>query len=159
MNKRIRILRKNMGLTLDEFGNRIGLKKSTLSLIENEKTNVTEQTIKSICREFNVNENWLRKGDGDMFDSKPVSELNNILKKYELSKDDYAFIERFVDLPKDQRNAVTNFLFKASTNLANAKVAASEAVYEKSLGIVPKEDSTASNTTGDIESDERTEVI
>ena len=60
MNKRIRILRKNMGLTLDEFGNRIGLKKSTLSLIENEKTNVTEQTIKSICREFNVNENWLR---------------------------------------------------------------------------------------------------
>lgn len=37
MNKRIRILRKNMGLTLDEFGYRIGLKKSTLSLIENEK--------------------------------------------------------------------------------------------------------------------------
>ncbi len=140
MNKRIRALRKNLGLTLDEFGSRIGLKKSTLSLIENEKTNVTEQTIKSICREFNVNENWIRNGEGDMLDSKPISELDSILKNYDLSKDDYALIERFVSLPKEQRNAVTNFLLKASTDLASAKITASEAVYEKSLGIAPKEE-------------------
>lgn len=86
-----------------------------------------------------------------MFDWKPVSELNSILKKYELSKDDYAFIERFVNLPKDQRNAVTNFLFKASTDLANTKVAAAEAAYEKSLGIVPKKESTVLNTTDGAE--------
>ncbi len=149
MNNRIRALRKAMGLTLDEFGNRIGLKKSTLSLIENKKTNVTEQTIRSICREFNVNENWLRDGNGNMFDSEPTSELDNIFKKYGLSEDDCALIKRFVNLPQEQRNAVTNFLSKASMDLANVKVAAAEAEYEKSLGIVPKTKSVVLNTTAD----------
>ena len=158
MNNRIRALRKAMGLTLDEFGNRIGLKKSTLSLIENKKTNVTEQTIRSICREFNVNENWLRDGNGNMFDSEPTSELDNIFKKYGLSEDDCALIKRFVNLPQEQRNAVTNFLSKASMDLANVKVAAAEAEYEKSLGIAPKKASTVSNTIEDIETSERNEV-
>ncbi len=149
MNNRIRVLRKAMGLTLDEFGNRIGLKKSTLSLIENKKTNVTEQTIRSICREFNANENWLRDGKGNMFDSEPTSELDNIFKKYGLSEDDCALIKRFVNLPQEQRNAVTNFLSKASMDLTNNKVAAAEAAYEKSLGIVPKTRSAVLNTTAD----------
>lgn len=67
MNKRIKELRKQLGLTLDQFGEHVGLKKSTLSNIENEKNSVTEQTFISICREFNVNPEWLRNGTGDMF--------------------------------------------------------------------------------------------
>lgn len=65
MNNRIRKLRKELNLTLDKFGEKIGLKKSSLSQIENGRCAITEQTIKSICREFNVNENWLRTGEGD----------------------------------------------------------------------------------------------
>lgn len=67
MNKRIKMLRKELGLTLDKFGEPIGLKKSSLSQIENGKCAVTEQTLKSICREYNVNEEWLRDGTGEMF--------------------------------------------------------------------------------------------
>ena len=69
MNERIKTLRKALGLTLDKFGERVGLKKSSLSQIENGVNGVTDQLFKSICREFNVNENWLRTGEGEMFNS------------------------------------------------------------------------------------------
>nr|WP_301910459.1 helix-turn-helix transcriptional regulator [uncultured Blautia sp.] len=65
--ERVREIRKALGLTLDKFGDKIGLKKSGLSLIENGRNDLTEVNTKSICREFNVNESWLRDGSGEMF--------------------------------------------------------------------------------------------
>lgn len=67
INERVRKLRKELGLTLDKFGENIGLKKAALSLIENGKSSVTDQTVKSICREFNVDYIWLTTGEGEMF--------------------------------------------------------------------------------------------
>ena len=69
ISDRIKQIRKHpqISLTQEAFGERIGLKKSSLSLIENGINNVTQQTILSICREFHVNENWLKNGEGDMF--------------------------------------------------------------------------------------------
>ena len=65
--ERVREVRKALGLTLDKFGERIGIKKSTLSLIENGKSNLTDANVKSICREFHVDYIWLTTGDGEMF--------------------------------------------------------------------------------------------
>lgn len=58
-----------MNLTLEKFGERIGITTASLSNIENGKTNPSDQTIRSICREFGVNELWLRHGDegGEMY--------------------------------------------------------------------------------------------
>lgn len=67
MNERIKELRNYLGLTLEKFGEPIGIKKSGLSLIENGKNALTEQNIKVICRTYNVNEEWLRTGEGEMF--------------------------------------------------------------------------------------------
>ena len=67
MNNRIKEVRKSTGMTLDKFGECIGIKKSSLSTIESGKTNPSDQTILSICREFGVNEEWLRTGKGEMF--------------------------------------------------------------------------------------------
>lgn len=57
-------------MTLEELGERIGLKKSTLSNIENGNANLTDQTRRSICREFNVREEWLLTGEGEPFAAK-----------------------------------------------------------------------------------------
>ena len=65
--ERIREVRKTLGLTLEKFGEKIGMKKNSVSQIENGKNSVTEQVIKSICREFNVDYIWLTTGDGEMF--------------------------------------------------------------------------------------------
>ena len=67
MNERIRELRKELGLSGEKFGAKIGLKKVAISQLETGRSNPTDQTIMSICREFNVSEEWLRNGTGDMF--------------------------------------------------------------------------------------------
>lgn len=68
MGNRIRKVRKALGLNLEKFGERIGITASACSTIETEKNNPSNQTITSICREFNVREEWLRTGDGPMYD-------------------------------------------------------------------------------------------
>ena len=68
MNERIKTLRKTLNLTLEQFGERVGVTKMTISRIENGKNNVTEQMCKSVCREFNIREDWLRNGTGEMFE-------------------------------------------------------------------------------------------
>lgn len=65
--ERVREVRKTLGLTLDKFGERIGIKKSTLSLIENGKSNLTDANVKAICREYSVDYMWLTTGEGEMF--------------------------------------------------------------------------------------------
>lgn len=69
MNERIRQLRKSLGLTLEEFGAKVGVTKQTVSRLENGVNAVTEQMFKSICREFSVNEEWLRSGIGEMLNT------------------------------------------------------------------------------------------
>lgn len=64
---RIKRIRKYLDLTMEQFGKRIGVTKSTISNIENNNRNATEHMTKSICREFNVNYDWLVYGTGEMF--------------------------------------------------------------------------------------------
>ena len=67
MNERIRELRKALGLTMEKFGERLGVGKTAISSIENGINNVTDQMAKSICREFSVDPYWLETGEGEMF--------------------------------------------------------------------------------------------
>ena len=64
---RIKGIRKGAGLTLEKFGSKIGITAASLSTIENGKSNPSAQTVLMICREFNVNEDWLRGGKGEPF--------------------------------------------------------------------------------------------
>ena len=66
-NERVKEIRQTLNLTLEKFGEPIGLKKSALSLIENGKNSLTDANIKAICREFGVDYIWLTTGDGEMF--------------------------------------------------------------------------------------------
>ncbi len=65
--ERIKYLRKDQKLTLEKFGECLGVSKTAISRLENEERNLTEQMFRSICREFNVREEWLRTGEGEMY--------------------------------------------------------------------------------------------
>ena len=65
--ERVKEVRKNLGLTLEKFGERIGLKKNTMSAIETGRNALTDANIKAICREFGVDYIWLTTGEGEMF--------------------------------------------------------------------------------------------
>ena len=64
--ERVREARKKLGFTLEKFGDRIGIKKAAMSAIETGKNSLTDANIKAICREFGINEEWLRTGSGEM---------------------------------------------------------------------------------------------
>lgn len=65
-NERLKFLRKERGLSMEAFGELIGMSKSNVSKLEKGEHNVADRNIKIICSEFRVNENWLRTGEGDM---------------------------------------------------------------------------------------------
>lgn len=88
MNERIRKVRKALDLTQQEFAERIGMKRNSIALIENGR-NTSDQTIFAICREFNVNEQWLRTGEGEMFRILPEEdELSVCIEELLMGTDD-----------------------------------------------------------------------
>lgn len=87
MNERLKRLRKILGLSQEEMGKKIGVGKTSISKLESGENNPSERTVLLICTTFNVNETWLRTGEGDMFE--PMSRGETIAKfAGELMKDE-----------------------------------------------------------------------
>lgn len=78
MNERVKLLRKSLQLSQEEFGARLGVTGTGVSRMESGNRKVTDQMSLAICREFNVNRTWLEFGDGEMFKSGDENLLNLI---------------------------------------------------------------------------------
>lgn len=154
MNERIRKLRRTLDLTQAVFAEKIGMKQNSIALVEGGKRNISDYAIRVICREFDVNEEWLRTGNGEMFNPSPDSELDALAKKYGLSHNARVMIEKFINLKPDQQDAVIHYIKEVASSLDDSgtalspvDISAAEAAYEKSLGIVPQEEYIVLNTT------------
>lgn len=89
IGERIKILRKELGKTQQAFASAIGLKRNTIANYEIDQIQPSDRTIADICREFNVSENWLRTGEGEMFlDLGEDEELVQVLAAIQISDDD-----------------------------------------------------------------------
>ena len=104
--ERIKEVRKTLGLTLDKFGEKLGVKKAALSAIENGKRNLTEQMTISICREYKVNYDYLTYGDGEMFEDLPETILDELCFEFDLDDDDRDILNFYLGLPVDARDAI-----------------------------------------------------
>ena len=111
-NERVKEVRKTLGLTLEKFGERIGVTRGSMSNIENGNRNLTEQMTKSICREFSVDYIWLTTGDGEMF----------------VDTDD-DFIERIDRIMVGEDDARKN-LFKALLEASDEDIAAFQRIMD-----------------------------
>ena len=112
MKERIRELRKHLNMTMDEFGARIGLSKAAISLIESGRNGTRDQTVYAICREFGVNEDWLRTGEGEMFEQTRETVLDRLASEYSLDKEQVSVIENFLDLSPQERTAFLAYMRK-----------------------------------------------
>ena len=74
MKERLKLLRKTLGITQQEFADKIGIKRNSYANYETGRNNPIDAIILSICREFNVNENWIRNGEGEMFKERSPSD-------------------------------------------------------------------------------------
>ena len=118
MNERIKELRKALGLTLEEFGAKIGMGKSSVSKIEKGLNGTTDQTIRSICREFKVSEDWLRTGEGDMFDQEQPSILARLSSEYKLTAREQSVVAAFLELDEADRAAIMRYVDKLVEKLS-----------------------------------------
>ncbi|KJZ87242.1 MULTISPECIES: helix-turn-helix transcriptional regulator [Clostridium] len=110
MKERIKKIRTLKGLTQKQFADKIGITDATVSRIESGKNAVTKQVIKSICREFEVNEKWLTDGTGEIFENSENQQIEEIYKENELNSFDKMFIENYIKLNKEERKAVEKFI-------------------------------------------------
>lgn len=124
-NERVRELRKILGLTLEKFGERLGVKKNAISAIENGRNSLTDQMTKAICREFNVDYIWLTTGEGEMFidtDDDFIERIDRIMAgEDEARKNLFKFM---LELSDDDIEALNNLMQKAiefSRNNSNKK--------------------------------------
>ena len=111
LGERINLIRKESGLTLEKFGERIDLKKSALSQYEHDTASPSDRTIRSICRVFGVNEEWLRDGIGEMH---TPDVLDDIIKEQGLEGEAAELTKRFARVfaslrPETQHELLTNF--------------------------------------------------
>lgn len=89
MKERIKKLRKALDLTQQEFADRLGIKRGNIATYETREGSPGSSVISLMCKEFNVNETWLRTGEGDMFnktESSAVERLCTELKASELER-------------------------------------------------------------------------
>ena len=113
--ERIKEVRNSLGLTLEKFGDRLGVTKVAISNIEKGNRNLTEQMTKSICREFGVDYMWLTTGDGEMF----------------IDTDD-DFIER-IDRIMAGEDEARKSLFKFMLELSDEDIAALDRLMKKAI--------------------------
>ncbi len=176
ISHRISLIIQQRGIKKVEFAKKIGVSQAFVSELCSGAKNPSDRTISDICREYNVNETWLRTGEGEMF--RPLDRREEMARFWEevsgaplddirvrlvdvlsrLTKEDWDFIERRArELVAEVRAAngdVSDSDTKiaapaeAGTAVTEGPVAEAEALYEKSLGIAPRGASSASNTTG-----------
>lgn len=143
MNKRIKELRIQLGLTLEEFGNSLGFSRSSMSNIETGYRGVTDRLIIAIVNTYNVSEDWLRYGTGEMFIESKESHLSELAKQYALDDMEVKIVEAFLELSPDKRAAIKeyvsvlakSFVEKSEEEIIQEKIDKEVEAYRRELEI------------------------
>lgn len=114
MNTRLKMVRESLNLTQDAFGKRIGSARNTIANYETGNRTPSNAVLTSICKEFNVNEEWLRTGEGEMFNE---MDMENELMAWAgrvLAEKDESFKKRFIkmlmSLEEDEWEVLAKFM-------------------------------------------------
>lgn len=110
VNERIAELRSRLGLTMEKFGNKIGVTKNSINAIEKGRNNPSERTLRLICAEFNVDYFWLTEGTGEPLIEMPETTLDELIIEYDLDKKDKIIMKTYINLPDEDRKAIKRFL-------------------------------------------------
>lgn len=105
MKERIKRLRKEKELSQTAFGAKIGVTLGVIKNLEQGKTTLCSPLLELMCSIYNVNENWLRTGEGEMFlESQETPILNDLKKEYNLSQKATAILENFLNLSDKEQD-------------------------------------------------------
>lgn len=144
MNERIKELRKRLDMTQQAFAEKIGIKRNTVAQYEIGRNEPIEAIISSICREFNVNEEWLRTGTGEMFVENDTFSLDEYARQNNLSDIDIEIIKNFMELDASTRDAVysvfRNVFATKNENIFDEAPNSPDELESKFFSVVPTKD-------------------
>lgn len=126
MNIRLKLIRKTLGLNQNEVGQKVNLSRSHISSLENGTREVTERLIADYCREFNVNEDWLRTGKGEMFEESDATIIAELAAEYNLDDIDKLIIEHYLKLDDNGRESIKKYVLSVAKDLVDNNLAASD---------------------------------
>ena len=119
MNSRLKLLRKELNMSQDLFGSKLGVTGAGISKIESGQRNLTEQMILLICKEFGVNEDWLRNGTGEMHMANSTDCLDQLVQKYDLDELDKRIIHEYAKLDDKRRKAIKDYVVILANSFLN----------------------------------------
>lgn len=119
MNERMKELRKALGLTQQEFADKIGIVRGNIATYETGKSKPGDAVVSLICREFSVNEDWLRTGNGEMFKAAPSCALDMLADTYHLEHSEYILIEKFVNMKPESRRVIMDYIREVAAAVGN----------------------------------------
>jgi len=113
---RIKAVRDSLGITQAAFADKIGSARNTIANYEIGRREPMESTIKSICREFNVNYDWIKTGKGEMFEDIPNGIIEELANDYDLDELDKQVITEYLKLTPEERTIFKKYLLGLSGN-------------------------------------------
>lgn len=152
IGERLKLIRKESGLNQTEFGARINLSQTTIGLYESDNRVITDRALSQICSTFNINEEWLKTGEGEM--RRATSPL--FLRDSSLDATDREIIESYIRMTPTQRQFIKDWIRRIADTMsaaeekerADAAAIRTEAhrLLDEQLDVEEKERSASSST-------------
>lgn len=118
---RVKEIRVALGLSLEKFGEKVGVSRAAISNIEKGNRSLTEQMKKSICREFNVDYFWLTEGKGEMFLETSDDVIDQVVSEYGLDDLDKVIIKAYVETNDEGRRIIKEYLKKVAEQIKKSE--------------------------------------
>lgn len=120
LKDRLKEIRNNENMTMEEFGNCLGVTKTAISRLEKGERNLTNQMIKSICERFGINEEWLRTGEGEMYnlpEDKTAAVVSELLEESNPVYDAViSIVQTYQKLDEKSQKVLDNFIKEVYEN-------------------------------------------
>ena len=138
MKERIKKLRKEKHLTQQEFADKIGISRNNVATYEVGKSNPGEAVISLICREFHINEAWLRTGEGKMYKEGDNTLLSQLSMEYGLDAAQKTMVQNFLSLPVEYRTAIVEIVKGLAKGISHPTKEPAAAFTEEELAAYEK---------------------
>lgn len=126
MNERLKKLRKVLDLSQEEFGKKLGVSRGVIVNMELSRAEIKPLFIEHLCSVFNVNEEWLNTGIGEMFKLKKEDVISQLTREYGLDDVDRHIIEGYLNLDPDKRGAVKEYIMSLASEFSKESASENE---------------------------------
>ena len=116
IGKRIRLLRKSLGLNQTDFGKPLGLKQAIIGQYETGVRNITDRNIGMLCKTYNINKDWLLTGEGEIQNKNNTILMEEISQNQDLTELDIQFLKKYLQLSSKNRELLAKLLINMNEN-------------------------------------------